>query len=72
MTDKGGTFDLTSLPAVSDKKKKKVPDGLRLDEYDFGSNEKELKSPEVLSPVQVRKYFGEAARDRFRQRQVHF
>jgi hypothetical protein len=66
MADDGGTFNLTGLPAVQSPLKK-IPDGLRLDDYNFGGPV-ELKSPEMLSPVQVRKYFGDAARERFNQR----
>lgn len=66
MTDEEGTFNLTGLPAVKTPNKK-IPDGLRLDDYEFGGPS-ELRSPELLSPVQVRKYFGDAARDRFNQR----
>lgn len=62
-----GTFNLTGLPDVKTSKNKKIPDGLRLDEYEFGGSSA-LRSPEKLSPVQVRKYFGDAARDRFNQR----
>jgi hypothetical protein len=68
MTDEEGTFNLTGLPAVKTPNKKQIPDGLRLEDYDFGGPDSALRSPELLSPVQVRKYFGEAARDRFNKR----
>lgn len=67
MTDEGGTFNLTGLPAVQFPNQKEIPEGLRLDDYEFGGPN-ELRSPDKLSPVQVRKYFGEAAKERFNQR----
>jgi hypothetical protein len=82
MSKQEGTFNLTGLPEVktpnkgsgtnkakgrsSGTNKAELPEGLRLDEYQFG--ESTLRSPDKLSPVQVRKYFGDAARERFNQR----
>ena len=68
MGDEGGTFNLTGLPAIQSPNKK-IPNDMRLDDYEFGGGI-DLKSPEKLSPVQVRKYFGEAAKDRLNQRWV--
>mmetsp|Transcript_16332 Transcript_16332/g.30488 ORF Transcript_16332/g.30488 Transcript_16332/m.30488 type:complete len:1463 (-) Transcript_16332:187-4575(-) len=67
MSKEEGTFNLTGLPDVQTPNNKPIPDGMRLDDYEFGGPS-ELKSPDKLSPVQVRKYFGDAARDRFNQR----
>ena len=84
MSKQEGTFNLTGLPEVktpikgsgtnkakgrsSGTNKAELPEGLRLDEYQFGESTLNLRSPDKLSPVQVRKYFGDAARERFNQR----